>query len=80
MRNHGSKLEVVTYKNAKEYEKDAKKRLRDGWEVQAQTQKDQKVAIGRTAGKAIMTGGIGLVVMGRSHKGDTLTVTWTKKA
>ena len=37
-----------------------------------------KVAIGRTDGKAVLTGGIGLVLMGRSRKHDSITVTWLK--
>jgi hypothetical protein len=73
-----SQVKVKSYKNEKEFERDATKMMRDGWEIEAQSSKDRKTAIGRTAGKAVLTGGVGLILMGRSKKGDTITVTWMK--
>jgi hypothetical protein len=69
-------VKVKSYKNEKEFEHDAEEMIRDGWGLEGQSAKDQKTAIGRTAGKALLTGGIGLLIMGRSKKGDTITVTW----
>jgi hypothetical protein len=71
-----NQVRVKSYKNEQEFERDAKKMIRDGWTIEGQSSKDQKTAIMRTAGKAVLTGGIGLIVMGRSKKGATITVTW----
>ena len=71
-------VKVQTYKSDKEFQKHAEKMLRDGWRIEGQTGHQGKVAIGRTVGKAVLTGGIGLALMGRSRKNDTITVTWLK--
>jgi hypothetical protein len=71
-------VQVKTYKNADDYERDAPRMAADGWTPQGQTSGTGGVRIGRTVGKAVLTGGIGLVVMGRSRKGDPITVTWVK--
>ncbi|HLJ66503.1 MAG TPA: hypothetical protein VKX16_03995 [Chloroflexota bacterium] len=71
-------IKVKSYKDEKEFERDAKKMMKGGWEIQSQTSKEQKTAIGRTLGKTVLTGGIGLAIMGRSKKGDRFTVTWVR--
>jgi hypothetical protein len=74
----GPQVEVETYRNAKAFEKDAEKRLAAGWELTSQSGLDQDIAKFRTAGKILLTGGLGLAIGGRSKKGDVLTATWTK--
>jgi len=73
-----TQVKVKSYKNEKDFEHDAQKMIRDGWELEGQSAKDQRTAIGRTVGKALLTGAIGLLIMGRSKKGDTITVTWVR--
>jgi hypothetical protein len=73
-----TQVKVKSYKNEKDFEHDAEKMLRDGWELEGQSTKNQKTAIARTTGKVLLTGGIGLLIMGRSKKGDTITVTWVR--
>ena len=70
--------QVKTYKSDKDFEKDARKMLRDDWSIQGQSVHQGKVALGRTLGKAVLTGGIGLALSGRSRRDDTITVTWFK--
>lgn len=74
----GPTVEVETYKNSRAFEKDAEKRIAAGWELTSQSGLDRDIAKFRTAGKILFTGGLGLVIGGRSKKGDTLTATWTR--
>lgn len=69
---------MKTYKNEREFNHDAEKMQRDGWTLQTTGDKDRHTAIGRTAGKAVLTGGIGLLLSGRSKKGDSITATWVR--
>jgi len=71
-------VKVKSYRDEHEYQRDAQKMLRGGWHIEGQSDKDRKIAIGRTAVKGLLTGAIGLVLMGRSKKGDTITVTWVR--
>jgi hypothetical protein len=71
-------VDIVTYKTPKDYEKDAKKRIAGGWQMQGQSSLNSQVAVGRTVGKAVLTGGVGLLLSGRSKKGGGITVTWIK--
>ncbi len=71
-----NKIEVRTYKNAKDYEKDANKRMKDGWEIQGQDSGRGKVNMGRTVGKAVVF--LPWALMRPSRKGDPITVTWIK--
>jgi hypothetical protein len=73
-----SQVKVKSYKNEREFQHDAEKMIRDGWELEGQSVKNQKTAIARTTGKVLLTGGIGLLITGRSKKGDTITVTWVR--
>lgn len=47
-------IKVKEYKNAKDYEKDAKKWLKDGWTVQDQDQREGHTNVGRTTLKALI--------------------------
>jgi hypothetical protein len=69
---------VKTYRNAGEYERDAPGMASRGWIPAGQSTGQGRVAIGRTAAKAVLTGGIGLVLMGRSRSDAPITVTWVK--
>ena len=69
-------IKVKSYKNEAEFQGNAERMLAAGWEFEGHSAKAQKTAIGRTAGTVALTGGIGLIFIGRSKKGDTITVTW----
>jgi hypothetical protein len=71
-------VQMKSYKNEKDFNRDAPKMELAGWSLQTTGDKDRKTAIGRTAGKAVLTGGIGLLIGGRSKKGDTINATWVK--
>jgi hypothetical protein len=43
-----------------------------------QTSQQGRVTMGRTLGKTVLTGGIGLAPTGRSRKKDKITVAWMK--
>jgi hypothetical protein len=68
----------MTDHSAKEFEKDAERRFGTGWELEAQTEAERKVAVGKTLGKAALTGGLGLLLSGRSKKAGNITATWVK--
>jgi hypothetical protein len=74
----GMAIKMKSYKNEKEFNRDAPKMERDGWTLQTTGDKDRHTAIGRTLGKTVLTGGIGLLLSGRSKKGDAITATWVK--
>ena len=67
-----------TYNDAKDYAKDAKTMTSRGFLPQNSVQGTQKVAAMRTVGKGVLTGGVGLLVLGRAHKGGQISVTWVK--
>jgi hypothetical protein len=69
-------VHVKTYKNVREYEADAHGMIERGWMPVSQSTAQGKVAIGRTAAKAALTGGVGLMIMGRSRTDGQITVTW----
>lgn len=71
-------IKVREYKNAKDYEKDARKMLKDGWRAEEQDEKKGTVAVGTTVRNAILTGGIGLLLGGRAHTKDKIVVTWKR--
>jgi hypothetical protein len=71
-------LKMKSYKNEKEFNQDSVKMVRDGWTLQGSQEKDRHTAVGRTVGKAVLTGGVGLLLTGRSKKGDAITVTWVR--
>lgn len=71
-------LKIREYKNAKEYEKDARKMLKDGWRAEDQGEKKGTVALGTTVRNALLTGGVGLLLGGRAHTRDKIRVTWKR--
>ena len=69
---------VKKYDSAKDMERDIQKMSKDGWQVVGQGAEREKVAVGRTAAKTVLTGGIGLLVSGRSKKGGDMVVTYQR--
>jgi hypothetical protein len=69
-------VKVMRYKNTKDYERDARQMLAQGWRIEAQTSQRGRVNMGRTVLKA----GVFLpwAVMRPSRKGDPITVTWLR--
>jgi hypothetical protein len=74
----GPEVRVKTYDKAKDYQSDAPHMARQGWAPEGQTAGRGKVSAGGTAGKLILTGGLGAIT-GFSRKGDKITVTWVKQ-
>ena len=74
----GPQVLVKTYDKAKDYQSDAPRMARQGWAPEGQTAGRGKVSAGGTAGKLILTGGLGAIT-GFSRKGDKVTVTWVKQ-
>lgn len=60
------KVEIRQYKNAKEYERDAQKRIRDGWRIEGQTETDGNANQWRS------------VLLMPSRPGGRITITWMK--
>jgi hypothetical protein len=71
-------IQVKSYKDGKEYAHDAQRMSRAGWQVMSTADQDRHTAVGRTLGKAVLTGGAGLLLTGRSKKGDQVVVTWVR--
>ena len=69
-------IEVKRYKDAKDYERDARRMVAAGWHMEGQSGQRGKVNMGRTVLKA----GVFLpwVMMRPSRKGDPITVTWLR--
>jgi hypothetical protein len=66
-------VRVKTYRNAKEYERDAPKMTAEGWYPEGQTGHRGKINMGRTLGKAVIF--LPWAVMRPSRAGDPITVT-----
>jgi Short C-terminal domain len=69
-------VEVKRYKDAKDYEKDARRMLSSGWRMEGQVAGHGRVNMGRTVLKAGVL--LPWAVMRPSRKGDPITVTWLK--
>lgn len=72
-------VQVRTYRNAQEYARDAAAMAEMGYFPRGQIMGDQKVAVGRTLAKGVATGGVGLLLTGRSKKGGEITVTYVRE-
>lgn len=70
--------ETVTYPSVAAYQRDASLRHSRGYHEQVALQTQQKVAVGRTLAKGVLTGGAGLLLTGRAKKGGEIVVTWRK--
>lgn len=81
-------VQVVTYRSAKDYERDAQRRVADGWTIQGQSQETGQTHRIRRATSGAIIGGLfmmplaGAAVGGLSNKRTPgrITVTWVKAA
>jgi hypothetical protein len=74
-------IKIKEYKNAKDFDKDAQKMLKDGWEIKEQTQGSTHVNWGRTLFSTVATGGLNMLtpkVGGASFTKGKVTVTWVR--
>ncbi|MBI4172880.1 MAG: hypothetical protein HY511_08955, partial [Actinobacteria bacterium] len=74
-------VKVKEYKNAGDFDRDAQRMVRDGWEIQQQSQGSTHMNLGRTFFSTVFTGGLNLVtpkIGGASLTKGKITVTWVK--
>lgn len=69
----GQAVQVVVYKNAKQYQRDVEKRIKHGWMQQSAVVEERHINWVRTAGKALT---LGIIFGGPSRSGGSVTVTW----
>ncbi len=69
---------VAEYKDAKAVDDDAKKAGPKGWTIVSTTGEDGKVRVVGTLAKGALTGGIGLLVFGRSRRKAKVIVSWQR--
>jgi hypothetical protein len=80
------RVEVVTYKSPRDYQRDARRRMADGWTIQAQSQETGQTHRIRRASSGALLGGFlmmplaGAAIGGLSNKRSpgAITVTWVK--
>src|SRR5438105_589531 len=68
---------IATYKTNKEAQKEMEAAAKHGWTPQGTAGKGSHVSIGKTATKAMLTGGLGLLT-GPSHTKGHLTITYAR--
>lgn len=76
-------IRVREYKNAKDFEHEARKMTKDGWEIKEQSGGSTHMNVGRTFFTTVFTGGLNLLtpkVGGASYTKGKITVTWIKGA
>jgi len=69
---------VAEYKDAKAIDADAKKAGPKGWMIVSTTGEDGKVRVVGTLAKGALTGGVGLLMFGRSRKSSKVIVSWQR--
>ena len=69
---------VAEYKDAKAIDDDAKRAGPKGWMITSTTGHDGKTRVMGTLGKGVLTGGVGLLVFGRSKTKGKTTVSWQR--
>jgi hypothetical protein len=67
---------VKSYKDGSAFQRDANRQGARGYEIIEVNGQKQRVAIGRTAMNTLFTGGMGLLIGGRAHKGARVMVTY----
>lgn len=67
---------IKQYKHARAFGRDALRWGAKGYEISQVNGQHQQVAITRTAINTLLTGGVGLVIGGRAHKGAQVLVTY----
>ncbi len=69
-------VKVKVYKNSKDFEKDAAKMMKGGWQLQGQSGSQGRVNMGRTVVKGAVL--LPWALMRPSRKDDKITATWVK--
>lgn len=69
---------VARYKDADAARREDREATAKGWVVRDTTTAPERVAVGRTISKAMLTAGIGLLARGRTRKAGTVTVTYER--
>ncbi len=72
-----NQVRVKSYKNERDFEHDATRMMRDGWEIQGQSSRSGHVSIAKTLIKTNLTLGLGALT-GFSRTKDKITVTWVR--
>lgn len=74
----GKLSNVVSYDNEEKASIDANYAAKKGWMPQSTSATEGHVNVGRTVGKTILTGGIGLAVLGESRTKGKVTITYAR--
>ncbi len=69
---------VAEYKDAKAIDRDANRAGPKGWTIVSTTGEDGKVRVMGTMAKGALTGGVGLLLFGRSRKHGKIIVSWQR--
>jgi hypothetical protein len=75
-------IKIKEYKDAKEFDKDAEKMVKDGWNIQQQSQGSTHMNVGRTMTTTLLTGGLNLLtpkIGGASYSKGKIMVTWLRE-
>lgn len=75
-------VKVKEYKDAKEFDKDAQKMVKDGWVLDQQSQGSTHMNVGRTLFTTAVTGGLNMLapkIGGGSYSKGKITATWVKE-
>lgn len=67
---------VKQYKDSRAFQRDALRQGARGYQIIEVNGQQQRVAITRTAINTMLTGGMGLLIGGRAHKGARVMVTY----
>ncbi len=77
-RNERMMIHVTSYRSHGMMETEMRLAAKHGWMLQAAANTPGKVAVGATVRNTLLTGGIGLILGGRAHKRDRITVTYVR--
>ncbi len=69
---------VATYTNEKIMQKEVEAAAQHGWMPQGTTGTAGHIKVGSTLAKTVLTGGIGLIVLGANRSKDKITITFVR--
>lgn len=69
---------VEVYNNEKDFKKEASKAAKEGWQPSQIVTGEGHINRARTVGRAVLTGGLGLMVTGRSRSKGKITVSFLR--
>lgn len=79
-------IDIVRYRDARHYERDARVRIAHGWRAHGQSQDATRAAIGGKIGTAAVTGAVSMSpavgaasMLIPQRKGGAITITWVKE-